>query len=323
LKSVQRLRQQARALGNLKPTPRQRVIVDPDDVIVIAPPEAEPDVVYIPVYDPMMVFYEPPPPSGFWITFDVGFPLGVWIGTGISWSVWHVVYGGWGYDWGWGSVYGGCCRGAVYSYTPTSFNRRLHIDHTRYWRPRHFDDRRRAPFVRRPAPPRPSADDISRGRITPRTTTAPRPDIHTFTRPPTGFSNIQRRPITERNVQRGRESLNRTLPFRRPEARTPTPPTRFAPPTTRAPEWRDRFIAPGAPTPGPSFTPRMYRSSPSFTPRPQSETHKFTTRGLESRSMMKPPGAPNSFREAPKPSAPPKSSAPPRGPGDKPDGKKR
>lgn len=298
LQSIQRLRRQAQALGNLKPTPRQRVIVDPDSMIVIAPPEAEPTMVYIPVYDPMMVFYEPPPPSGFWITFDVGFPLGVWIDTGIYWPSWRVVYGGWGYDWGWGDVYGGCCRGIVYSYTPTIHNRRLSIDRSRFWRPRQIGDRRRTPYMRSPTPPRPSADDISRGRFSPRTT--PRTQTRTPT-PKPGMTNIQRRPITERNVQRGRESLQRTPTLRRPETRTP--PTRFTPrtPTTRSPTLRQ-----------PSFTPRTQRSSPSFTPRSRPDTQKYTTRGRESRSTVAPKSAPQKSapqqrREAPKSSAPQRS----------------
>ncbi|MCW5772158.1 MAG: DUF3300 domain-containing protein, partial [Rhodospirillaceae bacterium] len=134
LKSIQRMRQRAQALGNLRDQTRQRVIVDPDQTIIIAPPAAEPDVVYVPIYDPAIVFYQPPPPSGFWITYDTGYPLGIWIRTGVAWTVWRIVYGGWGYDWGWGSVYGGCCRGAVYRYTPTTRSRSLRTSTIYHWR---------------------------------------------------------------------------------------------------------------------------------------------------------------------------------------------
>lgn len=301
LQAIQRLRRKARALGNLKPTPRQRVIVDPDNVIVIAPPEAEPDIIYVPVYDPMMVFDEPPPPTGMWITFDVGFPLGVWIGTGVSWTSWHVVHGGWGHDWGWGNVYGGCCRGAVYNYTPTVINRRLTTDNRHFWRPRHVGERRRPPqfrsmpSFRTPATPRPTPSDISRGRMPPRTAPAPttRPDPRIAPRTP-GLG-IQRKSTTERNAERGRESLRRVPPALRPPAATPARPS---PSTLRAP---DRHIAPRTPAPG-TFQRRMM-PSPSFTPRTQPDTQRFNTRGSESRRTMPPPRiqAPTPRIQAPTP----------------------
>jgi hypothetical protein len=315
LKAVQRLRRVARALGNLKPTPRQRVIVDPDSTIIIAPPEAEPDIVYIPVYDPEVVFFEPPPPSGVWVTFDVGFPLGIWIGTGVSWTSWHVVHGGWSHDWGWGSVYGGCCRGAVYTYTPTVINRRLTIDNRHLWRPRPVSERRRppqfrsTPSFRAPTTPRPTPGDISRGRLPPRTATAPTPtdrrDPRSLTRTP-GFSNLQRAPITERNAQRGRESLRRFTAPSQPRMATPgtaTPPARFTtPPTSRMPERRDRVATPRAPQPGtPSyrFAPRTHAPSPGFMPRTQPDTQRFHTRGSESRMTM--PRAPAPRIQTPSP----------------------
>lgn len=327
LKAIQRLRRVARALGNLKPTPRQRVIVDTDSTIIIAPPAAEPDLIYVPIYDPGVVFYEPPPPAGVWITFDIGLPLGIWIETGVSWASWHVVHGGWGHDWGWGNVYGGCCRGAVYNYTPTVINRRLTTDNRHIWRPRHVAERHRAPQFRSTpafrAPPtlRPTPGDISRGRMPPRTATppaAPRRDTRTFTRTP-GFTNIQRAPITERNAQRGRESLGRFATPRYTPPRTATPSARFTPPASRMP---GRVATPRAPTPGtPSFryTPRTHTPSPGFTPRTQPDTQRFHQRGTISRSAMPPrtpSPAPRVHTPAPRTSPParhepPKTSAPP------------
>lgn len=303
LKAIQRLRRVARALGNLKPTPRQRVIVDADSTIVIAPPEAEPDLIYVPIYDPEVVFYEPPPPAGVWITFDAGLPLGIWIGTGISWASWHVVYGGWGYDWGWGNVYGGCCRGAVYTYTPTVINRRLITGNRHFWRPPAAADRRRTPhFSSTPsfrAPLRPTPGDISRGRLPPRTAApgAPRRDAPAIT-PRPGFSNIQRAPNAERNAQRGRESLGRFATPRYTPPRTAAPPTRFAPPPPRTPE-RSRFEAP-----------RTRAPSPGFTPRTQPDTNRFRTRGTESRSTMPRAPAPRVHTPGPAPRSAPAAPAP-------------
>ncbi len=328
LKAIQRLRRVARALGNLKPTPRQRVVVDTDSTIIIAPPAAEPDMIYVPIYDPGVVFYEPPPPDGVWITFDVGFPLGVWIGTGVSWASWHVVHGGWGHDWGWGNVYGGCCRGAVYNYTPTVINRRLTTGNRHVWRPRHVAERHRAPQFRstptfRASPtPRPTPGDISRGRMPPRTAAppaTPRRDTRAFTRTP-GFTNIRRAPITERNAQRGRESLGRFATPRYTPPRTAAPPARFTPPASRIPE-RERFATPRAPTPGtPSlrYTPRTHTPSPGFAPRTQPDTQRFHQRGNESRSTIQRSSPPPSRTHTPGPAPrtspprhePPKASAP-------------
>src|SRR5271167_1191180 len=66
--SVQKLRAQAQAMGNLTTTPQQEVTTETQDgqkVIVIQP--ANPQVVYVPQYNPQIVYVQappPPPPSG-------------------------------------------------------------------------------------------------------------------------------------------------------------------------------------------------------------------------------------------------------------------
>src|SRR5579863_2212600 len=84
--SVQRLRQEALKAGNLRTTPQQ-VVQDSGGDIVISP--AVPDVVYVPYYDPTLVYgpwayaaYPPyffPPPPGYFvgpgIFFGVSFPI--------------------------------------------------------------------------------------------------------------------------------------------------------------------------------------------------------------------------------------------------------
>ena len=85
--TVQKLRARAEAAGNLRDTEQQRVIVEEGD-IVIEP--AQPEVVYVPVYDPFVIygpwwypafppFFFPPPPGvivvrgfGFWPRIVVG-----------------------------------------------------------------------------------------------------------------------------------------------------------------------------------------------------------------------------------------------------------
>jgi hypothetical protein len=92
---IQELRRKARELGTLDSCPQQRVLVR-DDAIVIEP--VEPAVVYVPYYDPLVVFgpwwYPAFPPfiwfPGFYastgIVFSVGFAVGPAV---IGWSAWN------------------------------------------------------------------------------------------------------------------------------------------------------------------------------------------------------------------------------------------
>jgi hypothetical protein len=96
--SVQRLRHQAAAAGSLTSTPQQTVSTEDQD-IAIEP--ANPDVVYVPYYDPNVIygpwpwpdyspFYFAPPPgiivgAGLWIGFGIGFPI---LGPFWGWNHW-------------------------------------------------------------------------------------------------------------------------------------------------------------------------------------------------------------------------------------------
>jgi Protein of unknown function (DUF3300) len=99
--AVQTMRQQARNAGNLKSTEQENV-TDQDGAIDIEP--ASPDVVYVPAYDPWLVYGAPivaypgwyPVPGiflgGVGIGFGIGFGVGFFGGFGWGW-------GHWGYDW--------------------------------------------------------------------------------------------------------------------------------------------------------------------------------------------------------------------------------
>jgi len=94
--SVQRLRQQAEAAGNLKSTSQVTVVQQDPQTIVIQP--ANPQVVYVPVYNPTVVYGVPYYPPGYSTgalvaTGLISFGVGVAVGAAIS--------GGWG--WGWNS----------------------------------------------------------------------------------------------------------------------------------------------------------------------------------------------------------------------------
>jgi len=99
--AVQVMRRKAQQAGNLKSTPQQTVTYDNDD-IEIAP--ADPEIVYLPAYDPWIVYGGPIvawpgwyPYPGIWydgpfLYFGVGFGIGFYGGFGWGW-------GHWGFDW--------------------------------------------------------------------------------------------------------------------------------------------------------------------------------------------------------------------------------
>jgi hypothetical protein len=107
--AVQRMRKKASDQGNLKTTEQQKVttqVVETKEVIVIQ--QANPQVVYVPVYSPVVVYGPPvypyppiyyPPPGYYAAGVAIGF--GVGIAMGAFWGS-----GGWGYGprWGYGSV---------------------------------------------------------------------------------------------------------------------------------------------------------------------------------------------------------------------------
>jgi hypothetical protein len=141
--SIQRLRAKAQAAGNLQSTPQQIVRTEPppppppgatdprQQEIVIEP--AQPDVVYVPSYDPAQVYgawpypdvppvYYPPPPG-------YGYPsalvTGLVFGTGVA-----IAAG----LWGWARPNWGCCWGGRYGGVTVNVNRWNSISANRPWR---------------------------------------------------------------------------------------------------------------------------------------------------------------------------------------------
>jgi hypothetical protein len=100
--AVQEMRRRAQQSGNLKATPQQSVKTE-GQTIVIEP--AEPDVVYVPQYDPWLVYGAGVPIWPGWYPypglylagpgfgFGLGFNIGFFGGFGWGW-------GHWGFDWG-------------------------------------------------------------------------------------------------------------------------------------------------------------------------------------------------------------------------------
>ena len=121
--AVQEMRRRAEQSGNLKTTPQQTVTTQ-DSSVVIQP--ASPDVVYVPAYDPWLVYGSPLYPwpgwypyPGIWfggpyLSFGLGFGIGFFGGFGWGW-------GNWGLNWRGGyPLYGGA---RYYSRSNTFYNR--------------------------------------------------------------------------------------------------------------------------------------------------------------------------------------------------------
>ena len=121
--AVQVMRRKAQDAGNLKTTPQLKV-TDQDSDIDIEP--ADPDVVYVPAYDPWLIYGYPIvawpgwyPYPGIWfggpyLSFGVGFGIGWWGGFGWGW-------GHWGFDWH--NHYATYDHGRYYSRSRTFYNR--------------------------------------------------------------------------------------------------------------------------------------------------------------------------------------------------------
>jgi len=102
--AVQRMRKKAKDAGNLKSTEQQKVetkVIESKPVIVIQ--QASPEVVYVPSYNPTVVYGAPAypyppiayPPPGYYAA-GMAISFGVGLAMGAAWG------GGWGYNNNWG-----------------------------------------------------------------------------------------------------------------------------------------------------------------------------------------------------------------------------
>jgi hypothetical protein len=124
MNAIQVMRQKAQQTGNLKDTPQQTVQTQGSDIII---QPADPEVVYVPAYNPWLVYGYPLTPWPFWYPTP-----GIWFGGGpfLSWGIGFNVgfFGGYGWGWhSWGANWGG--RTVVYnhntyiSHSNTFYNR--------------------------------------------------------------------------------------------------------------------------------------------------------------------------------------------------------
>lgn len=105
--SIQRLRAKAQTAGNLKSNDQQKVTVSNEggsQTVIIEP--ANPQVVYVPQYDPTVVYVQAAPTSpssDAAVAAVIGFGLGIAIGAAISND--YYGWGAWGWGWHGGGVY--------------------------------------------------------------------------------------------------------------------------------------------------------------------------------------------------------------------------
>jgi hypothetical protein len=121
--AVQVMRRKAETAGNLKSTPQQNV-TEQGSAIDIEP--ADPDEVYVPAYNPWLVYGYPVvawpgwyPYPGIWfggpyLSFGLGFGIGWYGGFGWGW-------GRWGFDWH--NHYAEFNHDRYYSHSRTFYNR--------------------------------------------------------------------------------------------------------------------------------------------------------------------------------------------------------
>lgn len=215
--SIQSLRASAEAAGNLKSTPQQQVVVE-ENAISIVP--AEPEVIYVPQYDPQVVFVASAYPSFGFIDFGTGFVIGAWLNRDCDWHRHRVYYHGWrGGGWVSRSRSHIPVRNNVYinnNYNVININRRV-IQHDTG---RYREDLRRNVQVRREhgAPGAPKGRDVRpresignrnvpQNRITPDTRLPQRPpgsETRFPSRPPIVGTRPVQRP-DKNDIYRGRE----------------------------------------------------------------------------------------------------------------------
>ncbi len=122
MEAVQRMRKKAQDKGNLKSTEQQKVeteVIENKSVIVIE--QANPQVVYVPSYDPFLVYGSPIYPYP-----PIYYPTGYYAaGMAISFGVGVAMGAFWGGGWGWGCGWGGSNN--VYINHNNNFNRNTNI----------------------------------------------------------------------------------------------------------------------------------------------------------------------------------------------------
>jgi hypothetical protein len=249
MRSIQQLRVQARAAGTLVDTQQQRVILEGDNIRIVP---AQANVIYVPQYDPAIVYETPVGYDGPFITFGMGFPVGVWLGYQCDWDDFGIWMGPWSAGWGYSREWRnpGSGRNSWRAWQPDPRRsrdvvRNFYRPGSRLPSPRviagYREPVRRPGVAARPAISRaPSRPDL-RGRAI----AAPRPSS------PAPSSNLfggySRGTQTREFSSRGQ--VSRAAPVRAPSPPRAAAPTRAAPPARASVPAPARAAAPGREAP--------------------------------------------------------------------------
>jgi len=79
MQSIQRLRLSAMNYGNLRSTPQEQVVYDGGEVEILP---AQPEVIYVPVYQPAYVYDQ----SGYPLSFGIACAFGPWLNCDFDWG---------------------------------------------------------------------------------------------------------------------------------------------------------------------------------------------------------------------------------------------
>ena len=144
MQSIQQLRARALAAGSLANTPQQQVLMDGKEIRIVP---VQPDVIYVPRYDPDLVYEEQGSFTGPWLTFGPGFPEGIWLNYDLDWDTYGIWIGEWrpGWDYrrpAWRGQSGGRSAAIGHSWRPPSGQRSVQA----------FAANRSRPEIAHPAP---------------------------------------------------------------------------------------------------------------------------------------------------------------------------
>jgi hypothetical protein len=92
LQSIQRLRELAEKAGTLQSNPQQNVVVEEESIRIVP---AQPQVIYVPEYDPEVVYMSGPVDRPGLLAFSSGFMIGAWLNSDLNWNTHRVYYHGW------------------------------------------------------------------------------------------------------------------------------------------------------------------------------------------------------------------------------------
>jgi hypothetical protein len=306
--AIQHLRAQAMALGNLQSNAEQSVVVE-NGMIEILP--ANPQVVYVPVYQPELVYVQPAPQPDVYFSYGPALVIGPWLNHDFDW--WHHDIMVWN---------------RAHPRPEDWWRRRDHEAYARQapvWRPENHHTWSGTERQARGWGSEWSGASVPNNRQEGRGEGGQRPREQPQYRPATP------EPAAQPQVSPARP-VPRTIPSRSPEPAAqvprqaaPPPQTRVLPPQTTvppapvrpAPPANSGRISRSAPEPRSSVVARPTISAPASTGalvgvHSAPETRQYSIRGQESRQALSPRPAPTASAPAPARAAPapPPSRAP-------------